>query len=85
MSLEGVDILELIDRYNYLLKEYIELAPKLAKSLENFGKMRQEIQLITVEIKNRGTNVEDSEELEKLFNKKIEDLNINDPKPIDRG
>ena len=57
-----VDTLELVDRYRKLVKEYVILAPELAKSLERFGRLRNELQLLTIELKNRGVDLEKVEQ-----------------------
>ena len=40
MSLEDCDVLELMDRYEFLSGRYVALASELADKLEKFGKKR---------------------------------------------
>ena len=56
------DTLELIDRYSTLIKKYIELSSILAEKLESFGRLRNELQLLTVELKSRNVNLDKVEE-----------------------
>lgn len=72
MSLEDFDILELQDRYLYLMTEYVNLARELAPKLDKFGKYRKELQLLTVEFSRRGVTVEDPDSLKKLIEAELE-------------
>jgi enoyl reductase-like protein len=67
MDLSQTDILELVDRYNYLLKQYVEMTVELADKLEKFGRVRKEIQLIVVELDQRKQDVKEPEELKKML------------------
>jgi hypothetical protein len=81
MNLETVDVLELKDRYNWLVQEYVKLATELAPKLEQFGRYRKELQFITAEFVRRGVNVDDPESLKKLIESEIEkrsDIEEND-------
>jgi hypothetical protein len=49
-----VPIEELLYRYEKVLPKYVELAKELADKLEQFGKYKEELQLITVEFDKRG-------------------------------
>jgi hypothetical protein len=51
--------LELKDRYYVLMKKYTALAPELARKLEEFGRLRKELQLIVVELKERKIEFEE--------------------------
>jgi hypothetical protein len=57
MSLENADQLELENRVQYLITQYVDVSLDLAKRLEEFGRMRKEIQLIMTELKRRGVEV----------------------------
>ena len=61
MTLENSDILELIDRYTYLVSKYSELALDLVPKLEKLGKYRQELQLLTVEFSRRNIPIQEYE------------------------
>ena len=71
MSLEDADILELTDRYNYLIQQYAKLSIELADKLEKFGKYKKELETLTVEFGRRGASVEDPEPLKKLVEQEI--------------
>lgn len=57
----NTDTFELIDRYNQLAQKYLKLVPVLADHLENYGRLRQELQLLTVELKKRGVVLKEEE------------------------
>ena len=59
MSLEKAEAYELIDRHKTLVLDYKRIAPELAKKLEEFGRLRRELQLITVEFNKRKINIEE--------------------------
>jgi hypothetical protein len=71
MSLEDTDILELVDRYNWLVQKYAPLALELAPKLEEFGRYKQELQMLTTEFARRGYTPEDPESLTKLIEEAI--------------
>jgi hypothetical protein len=71
MSLESTDILELMDRYNYLVQEYVKLAGELVGPLEKFGKYKQELQAIIVEFVKRKVTPDDPEHLKKLVEEEL--------------
>lgn len=71
--IENVDILELLDRYNLLLKEYVELSIELSGKLEKFGRIRNELQILTVEFKKRGVEPKDPQELIEFFENKVKE------------
>lgn len=71
-AFKDVDILELTDRYNFLIKKYSTLAVDLANMLEKFGKYRKELQALTVEFVNRGIQVDKREDLEQLIHNELE-------------
>lgn len=75
MSFEDADILELKDRYSYLMTKYVNLARELAPKLDKFGKYRKELQLLAVEFSRRGTTVEDSEVLKEQMQEELEKRN----------
>lgn len=66
MSLEDADIIELTERYNFLIQKYVDLAVELAPKLEKFGKYKRELQLLSVEFVRRGVDVRDPESLTNL-------------------
>lgn len=76
MSLKEVDVLELRDRYDYLIKKYVDLATQIAPLLDKFGKYRQELQLISLEFKERGLMADNPEELTKLIEDAIKKRNV---------
>ena len=59
MTIENTDSLELKDRYETLIQKYIEIIPALTKQLEEFGRLRNELQLISVELVKRNISLED--------------------------
>ena len=71
MSLEDTDILELQDRYFYLIPLYVQLAMELAPKIEKFGKYRKELQLLTAEFVRRGVSTSDPEGLTKLVEEEL--------------
>ena len=40
------DSLELLDRYNFLMEKYVILSDELAKKLEEFGRIKNELEII---------------------------------------
>lgn len=72
MSLKEVDTLELVDRYNSLIKKYAELALEIAPKLEKFGKYKQELELLSVEFVQRGVQIQDPEGLKRLVEQELE-------------
>jgi hypothetical protein len=71
MSLKDSDTYELLDRFSYLLNLYAPLASELAEKLDKFGKYRKELQLIVVELKERGVDTQEPEELRSLIEEAI--------------
>jgi len=71
MSLESADILELMDRYNYLALEYVKLAGELVAPLEKFGKYKQELQALVVEFDRRGVKPNDPEPLKQMVTEEL--------------
>lgn len=72
MSLEHSDILELKDRYTFLMEKYATLALEVAPQLDKLGKYRKELQIITAEFVRRGADIEDSEFLENLIKEELQ-------------
>ena len=72
MSLKGADILELKDRYDWLVQKYVALAVELAPKFEEFGRYRKELQLLTVEFVDRGYENKDPHSLTKLVEEEIQ-------------
>jgi len=69
--LEDVDIFELRDRYSFLIGNYADLAIELAPKLEQFGKYKKELELISAEFISRGAEPDDPESLKKLLEGEI--------------
>lgn len=80
-SLDHVDILELTDRYNFLIRQYVELAAELAQKLEKFGKYKKELEILTVEFVNRGVKVEDDQSLVKFIEEEIKNRKKKEDEP----
>jgi hypothetical protein len=72
MSLENSDVLELLDRYNFLIEEYVKMAGELAGKLEKFGKYKQELQALSVEFVRRGVKPQEPDSLKKLIEAELE-------------
>lgn len=51
--MDGASDLELQDRYQTIFAQYIELATSLSKMLEAYGRTRNELQLLVVELQKR--------------------------------
>lgn len=75
MSLKDTDTYELLDRFDYLLSQYVPLSSELADKLDKFGKFRNELQLIVVELQERGVAVNEPEALQQLVKTAIEKQN----------
>jgi DNA gyrase/topoisomerase IV subunit A len=71
MSLQETDTTELLDRYTYLIKEYVTLAAEIAPKLEKFGKIRQELQSLIVEFNKRGAELKDPEDYKKWVEEEL--------------
>ena len=69
--LQSTDTLELVDRYNNLIKKYVELSIELAPKIEKFGKYRNELQILSMEFVRRGFKVDEPESLKKLLEEEI--------------
>jgi hypothetical protein len=77
---DGVDTSEMIGRYTSLVEKYVALATELAPKLEKFGKFREELQHITMELVARGVELKDPESLVALISSELEKRGINDEK-----
>jgi hypothetical protein len=53
------DDMELVGRYHQVFKKYVDISPKLASMLEEFGRTKNELQILIVEIKKRNINLSD--------------------------
>ena len=73
MSFKDSEDSELVDRYDYVIKEYVALATKIAPILEQFGRYRKELQALTVEINDRNLLVPESEELKAVIEETIKE------------
>ena len=71
MDLKSFDLLELVDRYNYLAEQYVKLVIDLTPKLDKFGKFRQELQVLSAEFAERGYKAETPEKLKKLIEDEI--------------
>ena len=69
--LQSTDTLELVDRYNNLIKKYVELSIELAPKIEKFGKYRNELQILSMEFVRRGFKVDEPESLKTLLEEEI--------------
>lgn len=70
-NFDNVELVDLVDRYNYLIKIYIPLAAEIAPKLDKFGKIRQELQVISSEFTRRGYVPESPEEFVKVVEEEI--------------
>jgi hypothetical protein len=66
MSVTNTDTNELLARFNYLVARYVPLAAELAPKIIQFGKYRQELQAIAVELNERGVKPEEPEDLKHM-------------------
>jgi len=76
MDLSNIDILELVDRYNNLIKFYTELALEIAPKLDKFGKYKKELEILTVEFVKRGFKVEEPDSLKRMVEEELAKRNI---------
>jgi hypothetical protein len=73
---DGADTQELLARYGDLMEKYVKLAKELAPKLEKFGKYRQELQGITVELLNRNITPQDSKELTETIQEELQQRDL---------
>lgn len=66
-NLENIDLSDLIQRYEQLIKSYVPLAIEVGEKLDKFGKIRQELQIISVEFVRRNYTPEDPEKLKSMI------------------
>jgi len=76
MSLQDTDILELVDRYSFLIKEYGQLALQIAPQLDKFGKYKQELELITAEFVKRNFVPSEPTDLRKFIEEELQKRGI---------
>lgn len=69
--IENADIVELEERYKFLLQKYAELATELASKMDKFGKYRQELLVLTNEFSRRGVKIDDPEGLKKFIEEEL--------------
>lgn len=69
--LENVELLDLVDRYNYLIKEYVQLSMEIAPKLEKFGKHRNELQIISAEFVRRGYQPSEPDGLKRMVEEEL--------------
>ena len=83
MSLSDTETIDLLDRFDYISRKYVPLAAELAPKIEKFGKYRRELQSIVVELKKRGVEPKDSEDLTKVIEEELQQRGnkLNDPVP----
>lgn len=81
---DGVDNSEMFERYASLIQKYVALATELAPKIEKFGKFREELQQITMELIARGVETKDPEELVKLISSELEKRGIKDEQKINQ-
>jgi hypothetical protein len=75
MAIEDCDVLELKDRYQFLIKKYAESAILIAPEMDKLGRYRKELQLLVSEFVRRGVQVDDPEGIEKLVQQEINKRN----------
>lgn len=63
MAINSADTLELLARFDYVAEKYVPLAAELAPKIEQFGRYREELQKILVELVNRNVQPETREDL----------------------
>jgi len=74
MSVESSETSELLYRFNSLANKYVKLSLEISKLFEKFGNYRKELQLIAVELGNRGINANSPEELTRQIEEAISKL-----------
>lgn len=84
MALKDTDTLELLDRFDYLVRKYVPLAAELAPKIEKFGKYRRELQLIVVELQERGVQPKDHEDLKALIKNALVEPEKEDEQKLDK-
>ena len=55
------DDAELMDVYHQGLKKYVDISPRLASMLEEFGRLKNELQVLIVEISKRNIKLDTDE------------------------
>ena len=75
-NLENEDIDNLVVRYNQLIDKYIPLTVELATKLEKFGKIKQELQIISAEFVRRGFDPKTPDSLLKIIEQELQNRNI---------
>ena len=58
MALNDCNDFELEDRYQTVFKEFVEMAPDVAKLLDKFARTKQELQLLLDEMRKRKLSTE---------------------------
>ena len=66
-NLETVELNDLVQRYEQLIKVYVPLAAEVGEKLDKFGKIRQELQVIAAEFARRKYTPEEPEKLVKMI------------------
>lgn len=56
------DDIELMERYHQVFRRYVDISPRLAAMLEDFGRTKNELQILIVEISKRNIKLEDDDE-----------------------
>lgn len=62
--LQNTELNELVERYNYLIKQYASLALEIAPKIEKFGKVQQELDVIDTELKRRNFQGKTADEIQ---------------------
>lgn len=73
---KGVDTSEILTRYANLIQKYTLLAQELAPKIEKFGKYRQELQQITIELVDRNIKIEDPQALHDMIESEMQKRDI---------
>ena len=55
------DDIELMERYHHVFKKYVDISPRLASMLEDFGRTKNELQILIVEISKRNIKLDTDE------------------------
>ena len=74
MSLEEAHVHELTQRFDSILEKYVKLSVDIAPKLEQFGKYKRELQVLSKEFERRGVKFQDPESLKRMLEGLVEEL-----------